>query len=47
LAYSISDTIPQFTIIMSKTIRIGGTKYHIYCDSHFATDEVNRFIYIC
>ena len=29
LTYSVGDTIPQFTISIEKTIRIGHTKYHI------------------
>jgi hypothetical protein len=31
LPFSVGDTIPQFTSSVSKTIRIGDTKYHIEC----------------
>ena len=29
LTFSVGDTIPLFTIVLSKTIRIGDTKHHI------------------
>ena len=34
LTFNVGDTLPRFTISMSKTTEIGDTKYHIKCSKH-------------
>ena len=36
---SVGDTMPSFTINIEQTIRIGDTKYHIWCGTVFS-DEI-------